>query len=62
MTTVLHAWSYGRFIEILRKIWRKKLNRMNHDSNFLGGSFSNKDNVRASIQFRRESQLHHLKI
>ena len=29
---------------------------MNHDSNFLGGSFSNRDNVRAPIKFRRESQ------
>ena len=28
---------------------------------FLGGSFSNKDNVRAPIQSRRESQPQHLK-
>ena len=27
---------------------------------FRGGSFSNRDNVRALIQFRRESQLQHL--
>ena len=26
-----------------------------------GGSFSNRDNVRTPIQFRRESQPHHLK-
>ena len=35
---------------------RKKLYRTNQISNFLGGSFSNRDNVRASIQFRREIQ------
>ena len=34
---------------------------MNQGSNFLGGSFSNRDNVRAPIQFRRESQPQHLK-
>ena len=34
---------------------------MNQGSNFLVGSFSNKDNVRAPIQFRRESQPQHLK-
>ena len=44
MATVLCAWSYGRFIEIV-----------------VAGSFSNGDNVRALIQFRRESQLQHLK-
>ena len=27
--------------------------------NFLGGSFSNRDNVRPPIQFRRESQRKH---
>ena len=35
---------------------RKKLHRANQGSNFLGGSFSNRDNVRAPIQCRRESQ------
>ena len=30
-------------------------------SNNLGGSFSNRDNVRAPNQFRRESQPQHLK-
>ena len=40
---------------------RKKLYRMNQSSNFLGGSFSNRDNVRAPIQFGRESQSQHLK-
>ena len=30
-------------------------------SNFLGGNFSNRDNVRAPIQFRKERQPKHLK-
>ena len=37
---------------------KKKLLRTNQGSNILGGSFSNRDNVRAPIQFRRESQTH----
>ena len=40
---------------------RKELRRMNQGSNFLGGSFSNSDNVRAPIQFEREGQPQHLK-
>ena len=44
-TTVFHARPSN--------LWRKKLYRENHDSNFLGGSFSNRDNVRASIQFKK---------
>ena len=35
--------------------------RTSQDTNLLGGSFSNRDNVRAPIQFRRESQLEHPK-
>ena len=31
-------------------------------ANFLAGSFSNGDNVRAPNQFRRETQIQHLKI
>ena len=62
MTKVFHVWSYGGFIEIHSNLRRKKLHRMNHGPNFLGDSFSNRDNVRASIQFRRESQPQHLKI
>ena len=53
--TVFHAWLYGRFIEIRSNIRRKKLHRTNQGSNFLGGSFSNRDNIRAPIQFRRNS-------
>ena len=34
---------------------------MNEGSNFLGGSFGNRDNARAPIQFRRERQPQHLK-
>ena len=61
MITVFHARPYGRFIEILSNLWRKKLHRMNQGSNFLRGSFSNRDNVRAPIQFRRERPHQHLK-
>ena len=52
MTTVFHTWPYGRFIEIQSNLRRKKLHRPNQGSNFLGGSFSNRDNARAPIQFR----------
>ena len=34
---------------------------MNYSSNFLGGTFSNRDNLRTPIQFRREGQPQHLK-
>ena len=60
MATVLHAWRYGRFIEIQNNNRRKKLHRTNQGSYFLGGSFSNRDNVRAPIQFRGESQSQHI--
>ena len=56
MTTVFHARPYSRFIEIQSNHMRKKLHRANQSSNFLGGIFSNKDNARAPIQFRREGQ------
>ena len=54
MTTVLHAWPYGRFIEIQRNLGRKKLHRTSQGSNFLGSSFNNRDNVRDPIQFRTD--------
>ena len=60
-TTVFHVWAYGRFIEIQINLRRKKLHRTNQGSNFDGGSFSNRDNVRAWIQFRKESQPQYLK-
>ena len=56
MTALFHIWAYGRFIEIQRK----KYHRTNWSFNFLGGSFSNRDNVTAPIQFRR-GQSQHLK-
>ena len=62
MTKVFHAWPYGKFIEKKSNLRRMKLRRTTQDFNFFGGSFSNGDNVRASIQFRTESQPLHLKI
>ena len=60
MTTVYHTWPYDRFIQIQSNLWRKKLHKTNQGSNFLEGSFKNRDNVRAPNQFRRESQPQHL--
>ena len=41
------------FIEIQSNLRRKKLHKTNQGSNLLGGSFSNRDYLRGSIQFRR---------
>ena len=60
MATVFHTWPYGRFIEIQSNLRRNKVNRMNQSSNFLRDSFSNRDTVRAPIQFKRESQRQYL--
>ena len=57
MTAVFHAWLYDRFIEIQSNLRRKKLHRTNQGSNVLGGSLSNRDNVRVPIQFRREEKV-----
>ena len=46
MKTVVHARAYGRFIEI-QNVRRKKVHRTSQDSNFLGDSFSNRDNRRS---------------
>ena len=54
MTKVLHAGPYGRFVEIKSNFGRKRLQKTNKGSNFLGRSFSNGDDVRAAIQFRKE--------
>ena len=43
----------GGFEEIKTNFRRKKLHATNQGFNFLGDSFSNRDNVRAPIQFRR---------
>ena len=47
MTTLFHTWLYGTIKEIQSNIRRKELYRTNQVSNFLGGSFSNRDNLRA---------------
>ena len=49
---------YGKFIEIQSNLRRKKLHRTNEGSNFLRYTnfLSNGDNVRALIQFTRETQ------
>ena len=44
MTTVFRPGSYGIFIEIQNNLRRNKFHRANKDSNFLGGSFGNRDN------------------
>ena len=54
MITVFHACPYGRFIEIESNLRRKKLHRMNQGSNFLGGSFSNRDNVRPQSNLKEK--------
>ena len=61
MTTVFHARPHGKFIETHNNLRRKKVHRANQGTDFLGGSFSNEENVVASIQFRRERQPQHLK-
>ena len=47
MTTVFHAWSPGRLVKMQSNLRRMKLHRTNQGSNFLGGSFINRDNARA---------------
>ena len=47
MAIVFHARPYRRFIETQTKLRRKKLYSTNKGSNFLAGSFSNRDNIRA---------------
>ena len=58
-----HQSRHGNSIQYMARetLKLKKLHRTNQDSNFLGGSLSNKDNVWAPIQFTRESQPQHLK-
>ena len=62
MTMVFHVRPYCRFTLIKSNLGRKKLHRTNQGYNFLGGSFSNTDNVRVPTQFRRERRFQHLKI
>ena len=62
MMAVFHTSLCGIFIEIQSNLSGKKLHRTTKGSSFLVGIFSNKDNIRAPIQFRRESQPQHPKI
>ena len=61
MRTVFNARPYGRFVEIQSNLRRKTLHTTNQGSVLLGGSFRNRDNVKAPIPFRRERQTQHLK-
>ena len=61
MTTVFHARTYSRFIEIKGTLRRKKLHRTNQGSNVVGGTFSNRVNLRASIQVITERGSQKLK-
>ena len=74
MTTVFHAWPFMAMVDLqihratsggrnfIKQIKERiELHRTNQGSNFLRVSFSSGDNVRAPIQFRRESQPQHLK-
>ena len=47
--------------KIQSSLRRKKLQRTNQGSNYLGGSFSSRYNVRVPIQFRKEIQSQHHK-
>ena len=51
MTKIFNGRLYGRFVEIQIQVQsnlkRNKLHRTNQGSNFLGGRFSNRDNVTA---------------
>ena len=59
---LFHARSCSRLIEIKNKFASNKLHRTNQGSDFLGDSFSNRDNVRAPVQFRTEKKSQYLKM
>ena len=61
IAAVFHARLHDRFVGIKSNIREKKPHRTNQGSNFLGGSFSYRDNTKTSIQFRRKRQPQHLK-
>ena len=61
MSTILHTRLYCRFREIQSNLGRNKLHRTNQDFNFLGGTFSNRDDVKAPRQIRRERKPQYLK-
>ena len=58
---VFYARPYSRLIEIKNNFGRNEVHRTNQASDFLRGSFRNRGNVRAPVQFRRERQSQHLK-
>ena len=62
MTTIFYARPYGWFIEIKINLSREKLYRINQDSNGPEDNFSNRDNIRSLIYFRRERQPQDTKI
>ena len=49
------------FIEIESNLRKKELHITNQSSNFLGGTPSNRDNVRDSVQFRWERESQYLR-
>ena len=57
MATVFDPKLYGRFTELQNYLRRKNL-LAQQGSNFVGGSFSNRGNVRALFQFRKEKDYH----
>ena len=61
MTTAFHVWLYGGFMDIQSTFRRKKLHRTNQGSNFLGGTFSNRENVRAPSRFKTKVNPSNLK-
>ena len=52
---IISCKAYGRFIEITSNLRRKKLHRTNLSTNFLGGSFNNRDKKKKEI--RKEINL-----
>ena len=61
MAIVFYAQLYGRFIETKSSLGRKEIHRAIQSYNFLGDSFSNREDVPTPIQLRRKRQPQHLK-
>ena len=61
ITKEFHARPHGRFTEMQGNLRRKKLQRTNKSSNLLGGSFGNRDNIRAPIQLEEKANRSILK-
>ena len=61
MTTIFHARTYSRFMEVQSKLRRRKLHRTNQDSDFLGDSFSKGDNVTGPSNLEEKDNLSILK-